>query len=152
MKFAVILLAILALACMAGSFITQGQTFEWYESAYSQKAAAAILFLGLDDVFHCWWFVVITAFLCLNLLLCNVLRLGTLLRRWRAQKDPAALLKKIQIRQAADPEDLAEVAEISSVLLSVRLPFPDRTVGRVALPSGRAHPDPGVRSGSDDEK
>ena len=83
MRFALILLGILALACTGGSFITQGQTFAWYEAHYSQRAASAIILFGLDDVFHSWWFILITAFLCLNLLLCNVLRLPALIRRFK---------------------------------------------------------------------
>ena len=83
MKFAVILLLVLAAACTGGSFIVQNQSFAWYEMHYSQRAASAITLFGLDDVFHSWWFVLITVFLCLNLLLCNVLRLPSLVRRFK---------------------------------------------------------------------
>lgn len=85
MKFALLLLFVLAAACTGGSFITQGQSYEWYAQAYSPKAAAAITLLGLDDVFHSWWFVLLSAFLCLNLLLCNVLRFPALLKRWKRE-------------------------------------------------------------------
>ena len=83
MKFAITLLLILAAACTGGSFITQGQTSAWYASHYSEQAAAAIILFGLNDVFHSWWFVLITLFLCLNLLLCNVIRLPGLWSRWK---------------------------------------------------------------------
>ena len=74
MRFAVILLLVLIAACAAGSFVTQGQTLAWYTQTYSERTAALIMALHLDDVFHSLWFIVLTAFLCLNLLLCNVLR------------------------------------------------------------------------------
>ena len=83
MKFAIILLIVLALACTAGSLIPQGQTAETYMQAYSKTAAGAILFLGLDDLFHAPWFLLLTAFLCLNLLGCNVIRAPRLLKRMR---------------------------------------------------------------------
>ena len=41
MQFAVILLGILAAACAASSFVTQGQTYAWYASRYSERKAAA---------------------------------------------------------------------------------------------------------------
>ena len=83
MQFAIILLVILIAACAAGSFVTQGQTYSWYAAAYGERAAGAILALRLDDAFHSWWFIVITAFLCLNLLLCNLLRLPSMIKRTR---------------------------------------------------------------------
>lgn len=42
-----------------------------------------ILLLGLNDVFHSSWFVILTAFLCINLLGCNLLRFPALLRQMR---------------------------------------------------------------------
>ena len=92
MRFAVILLAVMAAACAAGSFISQGQSYEWYVAEYSQRAAAAIMLLHLDDVFRSWWFVGITLFLCLNLLLCNVVRFAPILKRFRAFSDASAVL------------------------------------------------------------
>ena len=83
MQFAIILLVILIAACAVGSFVTQGQSYSWYAAAYGERAAGAILALRLDDAFHSWWFIVITAFLCLNLLLCNLLRLPSMIKRTR---------------------------------------------------------------------
>ncbi len=84
MKFAIILLVILALACMGGSFITQGETYDWYAATYSKSLAGLIMALGLDDVFHAAWFVLLTLFLCLNLTACNLVRLPQLMQRWKA--------------------------------------------------------------------
>ena len=92
MQFAILLLVVLALACALGSFITQGQTFDWYAARYNERIAALILAVQLDDAFHSWWFIAITAFLCLNLLLCNVIRLPQLIRRTKAEGDPHAII------------------------------------------------------------
>ena len=83
MQFAVILLGILAAACAASSFVTQGQTYAWYASRYSERKAALIMTLQLDDAYHSWWFMAISVFLCLNLLTCNVIRLKSLITRFR---------------------------------------------------------------------
>ena len=88
MRFAILLLVILAAACSAGSFVTQGQSYAWYAQHYSERTAALILALHLDDAFHSWWFLLITGFLCLNLLLCNVICLPQLIRRMKAQSSP----------------------------------------------------------------
>lgn len=134
MQFAMILLVVLILACAGGSFITQGLSYERYAQLYSERAAGLIVGLGLDDVFHSWWFLVITAFLCGNLLLCNLIRLPQLLKRYRQAadplealegpvtvsvqgvEDPAALLEKLRMPKAATARD----SQGREVLYSVR--------------------------------
>ena len=109
MRFAIILLAVLAAACSVASFVTQGQTYEWYAQRYSERAAALILTLHLDDAFHSPWFIVITAFLCLNLLACNLVRLPQLMNRTKSESDPAAALRSkgdISAEGIADPRPL----------------------------------------------
>lgn len=81
MRFAIILLVILAVVCSLGSLITQGQTYSWYASRYSERTAALIIALHLDDAFHSWWFILISSFLCINLVFCNIIRLPSLLKR-----------------------------------------------------------------------
>jgi len=93
MRFAIVLLVLLALACSAASLVTQGQSYAWYAERYSERMAALIVALHVDDAFHSWWFMLIGGFLCLNLLLCNVLRLPQLVRRTRAEGRPEGALK-----------------------------------------------------------
>lgn len=81
MKCAMILLVILVIACVAGSLIPQGEITSWYTSNYPEQAAGAVLLFGLDDVFHSGWFLVLTLFLCVNLLFCNVLHFPALIRK-----------------------------------------------------------------------
>ena len=130
MRFAIILLAVLAAACSAGSLITQGQSYAWYAQRYSERAAALILALRLDDAFHSGWFILINGFLCVNLLLCNVLRLPSLLARARAAADPRRVPAgdaAVTVTGAADPEP---------VFRKMRMPKPVETAsddGRRAL-------------------
>ena len=74
MKFAIILLVVIVLVCTVGSVVPQGKDASWYTANYSRQAAGAVMLFGLDDVFHSWWFIVLTLFLCMNLLLCSILR------------------------------------------------------------------------------
>lgn len=89
MQLAMLLMAVLALACIAGSVIAQGLSYEQYSELYSPRTAGLILALRLDDVFHARWFLALTVCLCGNLLLCNLSRLPRLLRRTRDAADPA---------------------------------------------------------------
>jgi cytochrome c biogenesis protein len=118
MRFAIALLLLLALACAVSSLITQNQTYEWYSQRYSERTAALIMALRLDDAFHSPWFIAITAFLCLNLLLCNLLRMPQLIRRTRAETRPEAALKL--------PGDVSapDIQDPEAVFQRLRMPKP----------------------------
>jgi len=88
MPFAITLLVLLAAACALCSAIVQGQAYEDYAAQYGERTAGLIMALRLDDAFHSWWFIGLSAFLCLNLLCCNLIRLPALLRRTKAFSDP----------------------------------------------------------------
>lgn len=118
MRFAIILLVALALACSVGSFVTQGQTYEWYAQRYSERAAALIVALRLDDAFHSAWFIVVMAFLCLNLTLCNLARLPRLIRRTRAEGRPEGVLS------AAGDVSREGVADPKAAFARLRMPKP----------------------------
>ena len=82
-----------------------------------------ILALHLDDAFHSWWFLLINAFLCLNLLLCNLIKLPQLLKRYRNAgdlekvrrltptfekkgiRDPEPIFKKLRMPEAKETTD-----------------------------------------------
>lgn len=93
MKVAVALLLIIIAACVAGSVIPQGKSLAWYTQTYSERGGALIAALRLDDVFHSVWFLVLTGFLCCNLLLCNLLRLPRILRRWKTEGQEKQILE-----------------------------------------------------------
>ncbi len=118
MGFAITLLVVLAAACVVASFVTQGQSAAWYAEAYGEGTAKLIVGLGLDDAFHSWWFLTLTAFLCGNLLLCNLTRLKPLIARTKREADPAAAL--------SGPADAAceAVADPLPLFERLRLPKP----------------------------
>lgn len=107
MRFAIALLLVLAVACSIGSLVTQNQTYAWYAQRYSERTAGLIVALHLDDAFHSWWFIAINAFLVLNLLLCNLLRLPQLIRRTKSALRPEAVLRlegDVSAANVGDPE------------------------------------------------
>ena len=118
MAFAITLLTVLAAVCVVASFVTQGQTYAWYAQVYSERTAKLIVGLGLDDAFHSWWFLTLTAFLCGNLLLCNLTRWKPLVARTKREADPAAAL--------SGPADAccAGVADPRPIFERLRLPKP----------------------------
>ena len=133
MGFAITLLVVLAAACVVASFVTQGQSAAWYAEAYGEGTAKLIVGLGLDDAFHSWWFLTLTAFLCGNLLLCNLTRLKPLIARTKREADPAAAL--------SGPADAAceAVADPLPLFERLRLPKPKarEIEGKKVLFSGR---------------
>ena len=130
MRFAILLLAVLALGCVVGSVIPQNQTVEWYSAHYSENVVALILLFFLDDAFHSWWFIAINAFLCLNLVLCNLIRLPGLIRRTKAFGSAEDILKAPSDCEARDVDD------VQGVLKKLRMP-PSREItcetGRMLL-------------------
>lgn len=93
MGFAVTLLVVLAAACALSSLVEQGLPPEMYVSRYGEGMANLILVLQADDAYHSVWFIVLSGFLCLNLILCSVVRFPFFLRRYRQEKDLDAVLK-----------------------------------------------------------
>lgn len=87
MKFALIILGLFVLACIAGSVIPQGEIQAVYDSAYPGWSGL-LLSTGLDDVFHSWWFIVLTLMLCVNLLGCNLLHFPAILKNMKKTACP----------------------------------------------------------------
>ena len=79
MKFGMILLMLVIACSFAGSMIVQQRVPMEYVNRYGADAAQLILALGLDDVFSAPYFIVLMAALCLNLILCSIVRLPRVL-------------------------------------------------------------------------
>ena len=109
MGFAVGLLVLLAVACALSSLVEQGLTQEAYAARYGEGTASLIMALQLNDAYHSVWFIALSGFLCLNLILCRVIRLPFLLRRYRQEKDTAGVLKtegNLGEQETDDPESV----------------------------------------------
>lgn len=79
MKFGIALLLVIAALSVVGTVIPQGSPAEWYAQAYP-GAHRSILALQADHLYTSWYYVLLLALLALNLTLCSVARLGTLVR------------------------------------------------------------------------
>ena len=93
MKFGMILLVLVIACSFAGSMIVQQRTTMEYVSRYGEDAAQLILALGLDDVFSAQYFIVLMAALCLNLILCSLVRLPRVLSAKKALLHSAEKVK-----------------------------------------------------------
>lgn len=83
MKFSFVLLFIIIAACLAGSILPQNAAETQYISQYGEFWTKVIYFLRLDHVFTCWWFTFLSALLCMNLILCSVIRFPKILDVWK---------------------------------------------------------------------
>lgn len=88
MPFSFVLLFIIAAACVAGSIIPQDGAAYTYVERYGAGAGRLITALQLDHVFTSWWFILLAALLCLNLILCSVSRFPAVYRAWKTQGKP----------------------------------------------------------------
>lgn len=89
MRFGMILLCLIMILSLAGSLIPQGEEAMTYVRAYGAGAASWIIRLGIDDLFHSWYFLLIMGLLCGNLLLCSILRFPKTLRTMEGLKRQA---------------------------------------------------------------
>ena len=74
MTFGMILLVIVMALSLAGSLIPQQEAAMTYVNAYGSQTAMLLLGLGFTDIFHTWYFYTLEILLCLNLMLCSILR------------------------------------------------------------------------------
>lgn len=79
LKFAILILALLAVASSLGSFIEQEEPLSFYEQNYENKIygfidSNFILTLGLDHVYTTWWFLSLLLILATSLIGCTITR------------------------------------------------------------------------------
>ena len=98
MRFGMILLCAIAALSVVGTLITQGQTAAFYPERYGNWGNL-IFFCGFDHMYATWYYVALFAALCLNLLLCSVLRLG------KVRGAKKALLARVQSVKPQDNMD-----------------------------------------------
>lgn len=84
-KLAVVLLIILAIVSIIGTVIQQNQPTEEYLKVYSPTTVELFEALGLFDMYHTWWFVLLLMLFTANLTVCTLERFpGT----WEKIKAP----------------------------------------------------------------
>ena len=75
-KLAVIIIIILAVACILGTLILQMRPPEDYVSRYGEGLAKLFSAIQFTDIFHSYWFAFLLVLLCVNLGCCTI-------KRWR---------------------------------------------------------------------
>jgi cytochrome c biogenesis protein len=100
-KLAVVLLIILAIVSVIGTMIQQNQAPEQYLTEYSQSTIQLFETLGLFDMYHTWWFVLLLFLLTANLTVCTLDRFPHTLRIITAPLKPINedSLKAVQFKK-----------------------------------------------------
>ena len=75
-KLAVIIIIILAVACILGTLVLQMRPPEDYVSRYGEGLAKLFSAIQFTDIFHSYWFAFLLVLLCVNLGCCTI-------KRWR---------------------------------------------------------------------
>ena len=91
MRFGILLLCLIAACSVAGTVIPQGREIAWYAQNYP-SAHPVILTFRLNRVFESWYFITLLALLCLNLSLCSLLRIRTVVRASHGETERAAAM------------------------------------------------------------
>ncbi|MEE8190007.1 MAG: cytochrome c biogenesis protein ResB [Candidatus Scalindua sediminis] len=75
-KLALVIIIVLAVACIIGTIILQQRTPEDYIRKYGEGLTKFFSAIQLTDIFHSYWFALLLVLLCVNLGCCTV-------KRWR---------------------------------------------------------------------
>ena len=89
MRFGIILLVLIALCSIVGTVIPQGREIAWYAQTY-RSFHGYILLLRLNRIFESWYFIALLVLLCLNLSLCSILRIRTVVKAAKGDTERAA--------------------------------------------------------------
>ena len=107
MRFGILLLVLIAVCSVAGTVIPQGREIAYYAQTY-RSFHGVILMLRLHRIFESWYFAALLALLCLNLSLCSILRIRTVVRASKTETERAA---KMPDTMALTPEGVALARE-----------------------------------------
>ena len=91
MRFGILLLCLIAACSVAGTVIPQGREIAWYAQNYP-SAHPVILTFRLNRVFESWYFITLLVLLCLNLSLCSLLRIRTVVHASHVETERAAAM------------------------------------------------------------
>lgn len=89
MRFGIILLVLIAACSIVGTVIPQGREIAWYAQTY-RSFHGYILLLRLNRVFESWYFIALLVLLCLNLSLCSILRIRSVVKAAKGDTERAA--------------------------------------------------------------
>jgi cytochrome c biogenesis protein len=111
LRFAILVLSLIAIACVMGTLVVQQATPQEYISHFSESTYALLRFFGLTDVFHAPWFLVLIGLFVVNLIFCTLERLGRTLRAGQKHDFPERkTLEAMSSRFFAKGRTIDEVA------------------------------------------
>ncbi|MPM33283.1 Cytochrome c biogenesis protein Ccs1 [bioreactor metagenome] len=111
MKFGMALLLMVAACSLAGSIIPQGCEPAYYLNTY-KTLGSMMLTMKADRIFTSWYFIVLVVLLCVNLIFCSILRLGSTAKMYRTMP---ALVTKAELEETPASQE-----EIESYLKAKR--------------------------------
>ncbi len=118
MRFGMVLLVLVMACSLAGSLIPQGESQMTYVRAYGASPAKILIELGLTDIFHTWYFTALEILLCVNLILCSVVRFPRTRKLFRELKEKTAAEAPDQTLDPGQGEKIREVLRRSRFKLS----------------------------------
>ena len=107
MRFGVILLVLIVLFSIVGTVVPQGKDPSWYVQTYP-LLHGWILLLKVYDLYNSWYYQLLLALLVLNLTLCSLLRVRSVVRS--ASREKENLLRGRQ-NYSFGPEHQVEIRE-----------------------------------------
>ena len=126
MRFGILLLILIAVCSVVGSVIPQGKEIAWYAQTY-QGVHGVILLLKLHNIFQSWYFILLMVLLCLNLLLCSILRIRTVVKEGEGA---AERLARVPDRVKLTEEGLRKLDEHLRAMHCAVLPVGEARVYR----------------------
>lgn len=75
-KLAVYTLVLLAITSIIGTVILQNGSKQEYLRLYGEFFYNLIKVFNFDDMYHAWWFLLLIAILCINIVVCSIERLS----------------------------------------------------------------------------
>ncbi|MCX8052634.1 MAG: cytochrome c biogenesis protein ResB [Armatimonadetes bacterium] len=116
MKTAIALLLIIAFASVLGTVIEQNATADVYIKAYGEKGYALLRALGLTDVYHSGWYVLLLSLFSVNLAVCTIKRFGI---AWRRTFCPEVVSEPEQIAALQRSEEITTTLPLDEALSKV---------------------------------
>lgn len=89
MRFAVSLLTLLGIASMIGTILKQNEPYTNYIIKFGQFWFEMFEMLGLLDVYHATWFLIILLFLVVSTTLCVIRNAPLMIKEWQVYKEHA---------------------------------------------------------------
>jgi len=94
MKFGILLLVLIAACSAVGTLIEQGQEVSYYAENYT-SIHGILIKTGLTDIYHSWYFLALMALLSLNLTLCSIIRIKSVVKADKTALETAARVPAI---------------------------------------------------------